>query len=127
MFKIPCVSLLGYVVAQVRAILQPITDPPTPPLLYIQYFNFAHFEDIGGRRVAVPSPHIEMFSMCRRFWSGNRFMGDIVRLDDVCQVIQLVPKFGPTVPPAMTCDNSLEVVTDFYVNSFVDKETFHAI
>ncbi|KAN0078155.1 hypothetical protein V8E55_010212 [Tylopilus felleus] len=117
----------SYVVAQVQAILQPITDPPTPPLLYIQYFNFAHFEDIGGRRVAVPSPHIEMFSVCCRFWSGNRFMGDIVHLDDVCQVIQLAPKFGPTVPPAMTCDNSLEVVTDFYVNSFADKETFHAI
>ena len=118
---------LGYVVAQVQAILQPIIEPPSPPLLYVQFFNFSHFKDVGGVRVAVPSPNIEMFTVRRRLRNGSRYLGDIVRLDNVCQVVQLVPKFGSGVPSIMTCDNSLELLGEFYVNSFADKEVFHAI
>lgn len=82
---------------------------------------------MGGVRVAVPSPDIEMFAVRRRLRNGSRYLGDIVRLDDVRQVVQLVPKFGSGVPSIMTCDNSLELLGEFYVNSFADKEVFHAI
>ncbi|KAI6009474.1 hypothetical protein F5J12DRAFT_718989, partial [Pisolithus orientalis] len=53
--------------------------------------------------------------------------GDIIPLDSICQVIQIIPKFGVKAPRGMTCDNCLDVECEFYINSFVDKETFHAI
>ena len=118
---------LGYIVAQVRAILQPVIEPPSPPLLYVQFFNFSHFEDVGGVHVAVPSPDIEMFAVHHWLQNGSQYLGDIVHLDDVRQVVQLVPKFGSGVPSIMTCDNSLELLGEFYVNSFADKEVFHTI
>ena len=54
-------------------------------------------------------------------------LGDIIPLDSVCQLIQLIPKFGVEVSGMMTGDNCLHVGHEFYINSFADKETFHAI
>ncbi|KAH0825928.1 hypothetical protein J3R83DRAFT_7607 [Lanmaoa asiatica] len=118
-----------YVVAQVRAILQPQTKPPSDPLLYVQFFSFSpsHIQGLNGIRVVTPAPHVEMFLVRRRIRNDGQFLGDIVYLNDVRQVVQLVPKFGSRVPENMTCDNSLEIGGEFYVNSFADKETFHAI
>ena len=119
----------GYLIAQVRAIVQPITNHTSPPLLYVEFFSFstAHFQMVDGICAAAPAPNLEMFLVHRRLQSDGQHLGDIIRLDNVCQVIELVPKFGSSVPQNMTCDNSLELGGDFYVNSFADKETFHAI
>ncbi|KAI6022479.1 hypothetical protein BKA83DRAFT_4054337, partial [Pisolithus microcarpus] len=118
-----------YLVAQVRAILQPITIPPSPPLLYVEFFNFsnAHFVVVDGIRVVAPAPKIEMFVVQRRVRTTGQHLGDIIRLDDIQQAVQLVPRFGAQVPPGMTCDNCLEVGREFYINSFANKEVFHAV
>ena len=121
--------LSGYLVAQVQAILQPITNPPCPPLLYVEFFNFSntHFTVVDSIRVPAPASDLEMFVVQRRFRNNGRPLHDIVPLDNVHQVVQLIPKFGSRVPEGMTCDNSLEHGGEFYINSFADKETFHAI
>ncbi|KAG9308640.1 hypothetical protein JVU11DRAFT_11593 [Chiua virens] len=118
-----------YLVAQVRAILQPVTDPMSPPLIYVEFFNFSntHFVNMDGICIAVPAPKIEMFVVQRRLRSNGQRLGDVVRLDDVRDIVQLVPKFGGKVSPSVTRDNSLEIGQEFYVNSFADKEVFHAI
>ncbi|KAH7908791.1 hypothetical protein BJ138DRAFT_1012076, partial [Hygrophoropsis aurantiaca] len=119
-----------YLVAQVRTILQPITDSPGPVLLYVQFFDFsnAHFAIVNGVRIVVPAPMVEMFLVKRRFRSNDQPLGDIVPMDSVRQVLQLVPKFGSSdVSEEMTCDNVLDVCREFYVNNFANKETFHAI
>jgi len=54
-------------------------------------------------------------------------LGDIIPLDSVRQVVQLIPKFGSVVPQEMTHDNCLDVSQEFFINSFADKETFHAM
>ncbi|KAG2144681.1 uncharacterized protein EDB93DRAFT_1087448, partial [Suillus bovinus] len=54
-------------------------------------------------------------------------LGDIVLLESVCQVIQLIPKFGKEVSASINCNNNLQLAQEFYVNNFADKETFHAI
>ncbi|KIK12808.1 hypothetical protein PISMIDRAFT_120205 [Pisolithus microcarpus 441] len=121
--------LIRYLIAQVRAILLPITVPPSPLLLYVEFFNFsnAHFTVVDGVRVTAPAPKIEMFVVQRRVRSNGQALGDIIRLDDIHQIVQLVPKFGAQVSPHMTCNNSLEVGREFHVNGFADKEVFHAI
>lgn len=82
---------------------------------------------VDGIRVAAPAPGLEMFVVRRRLRRDGRRLGDVVRLDDVRQVVQLIPKFGSKVPQNMTCDNSLELDGEFFLNTFADKETFHAV
>ncbi|KIK18553.1 hypothetical protein PISMIDRAFT_109244, partial [Pisolithus microcarpus 441] len=121
--------LISYLVAQVQVILLPITIPPSPLLLYVDFFNFsnAHFAVVDGVHVAAPAPKIKMFVVQQCIQNNGQALGDIIHLDDVHQVVQLIPKFGVQAPPEMTCDNSLEVGHKFYVNGFADKEIFHAI
>ena len=76
---------------------------------------------VDGIRVAAPAPGLEMFVVRRRLRRDGR------RLGDVRQVVQLIPKFGSKVPQNMTCDNSLELDGEFFLNTFADKETFHAV
>ena len=121
--------LIGYLIAQVRAILQPLTNPPSSPLIYVEFFNFsnAHFAVVDGIRVVAPAPKIDMFIVHRRLHNNGQHSGDIIRLEDVRDVMQLVPKHSGKVPADMTCNNCLELGREFYVNSFADKEVFHAI
>ncbi|KIJ57464.1 hypothetical protein HYDPIDRAFT_171680, partial [Hydnomerulius pinastri MD-312] len=118
-----------FLVAQVRAILQPVAAPLQAPLLYVEFFNFsnAHFAVVNGVRVVTPAPKIDMFLVHRRLRSNHLPLGDIIPMDSVRQVVQLIPKFGAVASLEMTCDNSLDVAREFYINSFADKETFHAI
>ncbi|KAL4065534.1 hypothetical protein V8B97DRAFT_2025692 [Scleroderma yunnanense] len=117
-----------YLVAQVRTILQPITSPASPPLIYVNFFNFSnmYYTIVDNVRVVSPAPKIEMFLVHRCFRSNGTPLGDIIPLDNVRHPIQLVPKFGVDAPRNMTCDNTLDVGREFYINSFADKETFHA-
>ncbi|KAL4072026.1 hypothetical protein J3A83DRAFT_4372007 [Scleroderma citrinum] len=118
-----------YLVAQVRTILQPITSPASPPLIYVNFFNFSnmYYTIVDNVRVVSPALKIEMFLVHRCFRSNGTPLGDIIPLDNVRHPIQLVPKFGVDAPRNMTCDNTLDVGREFYINSFADKETFHAI
>ncbi|KAH7910711.1 hypothetical protein BJ138DRAFT_1087120 [Hygrophoropsis aurantiaca] len=118
-----------YLVVQVRAVLQPVGVVPDQPLLYVEFFNFSphHIAIIDGTEIVVPAPNIDMFLVQRRHRSNSTRLGDIVPLEDVRQVIQLVPKFGKEISPTLDSENSLEVAREFYINNFADKETFHAI
>ncbi|KAH0838797.1 hypothetical protein J3R83DRAFT_7194 [Lanmaoa asiatica] len=70
---------------------------------------------------------LEMFLVqCWRRRNG-RCLGNVVPLDSVRQIVQLIPKFSAKALQNMTCNNSLEIVKEFYVNSFTDKEMFHTI
>jgi hypothetical protein len=63
----------------------------------------------------------------RHFHSNHTQMGDICLLQNVQQLVQLVPKFGQHADTTLTKDNSMEIGSDYYINNFADKETFHAI
>ncbi|KAG9312495.1 hypothetical protein JVU11DRAFT_6882 [Chiua virens] len=71
-----------YLVAQVRAILQPITDPSSPPLIYVEFFKFssAHFVVVDDTRIVAPAPKIEMFVVHHHLRSNDRRLGGIVQL-----------------------------------------------
>ncbi|KAF9222828.1 hypothetical protein BS17DRAFT_836007 [Gyrodon lividus] len=127
----PTSDIIGerYLVAQVKAILQPVTAPLQPPLLYVEFFNFsnAHFVVVNGVRIIIPTPKIDIFLVHHCLRSNKLPLGDIIPMDSVCQVVQLIPKFGAAALLEMTCDNCLDIARQFYINSFADKETFHAI
>lgn len=58
--------------------------------------------------------------------NGTR-LGDIFKLTDIREIIELVPRFGERMPDGLDCNNSLELMKSFYINNFSDKETFHTI
>ena len=120
---------IGYAVAQIQAILQPVSASRYAPIIYAEFFDFSNLyhTTVNDVRVATPAPDIEMFLVRQRLRSNNMPLGDIIPLDSVCQVIQLIPKFGVEVSGMMMGDNCLHVGREFYINSFADKETFHAI
>jgi len=125
--------MLGYLIVQVKAILQPITEAIhlNQPFLYVEFFNFSHtsstVDTIKNLHLVIPVPVTDMFLVQCHLKSDHTHLGDIVPLDSVRQVIQLIPKFGREVSATMNCDNSLQLACEFYVNNFADKETFHAI
>jgi hypothetical protein len=59
--------------------------------------------------------------------SNRERMGDIVKLTDIREAVELVPLFGARMADELNCDNSLEISDTFHLNNFADKETFHAI
>ena len=54
-------------------------------------------------------------------------MGDIARLIDVREIVELVPRYGTKMDGCLNSDTSLKLTDSFYMNNFADKETFHAI
>jgi hypothetical protein len=118
---------------QVRLILQPILSTsirPNPILFYGERFQYSPqhiLTTLDGGQVYVPEPGIDMFVVSRHLRSNGLRMGDIVEIQNVQQVVQLVPKFGKYADAALTKDNSIEIGREYYINSFADKETFHAI
>ncbi|KAG1844477.1 hypothetical protein F4604DRAFT_1884447 [Suillus subluteus] len=103
--------ILGHLIVQVKAIIQPVTETPrlNQPFLYVEFFNFSHlsFSTINNIHFVTPAPVTDIFQFNT--------------------VIELIPKFGQEAPLSMNCTNSLQLVRKFYVNNFADKETFHTI
>ena len=118
---------------QVRLILQPVTvEKSAPILLYGDFFKFslAHMNvSNNGDVVFVPADGIDMFILLRHRRGDGRRMGDIVSLENVIQVVDLIPQFGTMADRSMTCNTSLDsdLTEAFYLNHFATKENFHAI
>lgn len=98
--------------------------------MYSEFFKFSsqHTQRVDGVTVFAPVPNIEMFLLHRHLRSdGIRRVGDIVKLTDVREFVELVPRFGKRMDKNINCNNSLELSDSFYLNSFADKETYHSI
>ena len=118
---------------QIRIILQPVllnaNTTPQPYLVYAEFFKFSAdniANDENNTAVYTPVPGIDMFQVHRHKRSNGAWMGDIVPLNRILQVVELIPKHGVYVDPLLDCNNSLEGDI-FYVNNFLNKENFHAI
>lgn len=80
-----------------------------------------------GTDVVKPAPNIDMFIVDRHLHSNKSRMGDIYRVSAIREFIQLIPRFQAYIPEGIDHNNSLDLISSFYVNNFSDKEAFHAI
>ncbi|KAG2365992.1 hypothetical protein BDR07DRAFT_1470277 [Suillus spraguei] len=48
----------------------------------------------------------------------------VIHLDTIVRPCHLIPKLGPSVDPVWTSANGYEMAHDFYLNTFIDLETF---
>ncbi|KAI9573719.1 hypothetical protein HD554DRAFT_2013079 [Boletus coccyginus] len=121
----------GYPVAQVRAIFQ-LASPSCSkvklpsfldlPLLYVQPFEV----------VATPNNKLDT-----RLWKLRQVSSDphpglvraglVIPLTEVTQAIDLVPVFGVSVDHMVTAAMSQEVYNEFYLNYYMDKESFNTL
>lgn len=81
----------------------------------------------NGHTIYLPAPVIDMFVVEHHKRANGDRLGDIFKLEDIREILELVPRYGQKVPAGVTCNNSLEVMDSFYINNFSDKEMFHAV
>ena len=72
-------------------------------------------------------PVTGMYVVKRSSRSNGDRIGDIVPLSQTRIAAPLVPRYGLQADPKLTSRNSLEFSTEFYLNSFFDKELYYFI
>ncbi|KAH9011301.1 hypothetical protein EDB84DRAFT_1590710 [Lactarius hengduanensis] len=120
-------------VAQVRVLFQPVSNKQQNNLFlcYIEKFSFAGRRAEDGSQ--LEEENVDMYLLRRQFRSqvvgnGTRMcMGDIIPLTDIAHTVDLVPVYGAQKNPEITAKNSLDLPTNFYLNCFSDKETYHTL
>lgn len=113
--------------AQVRLIFQPVypKDRVNFHYAYIEYFDFVSRDSNG-----VPKTEIDfdMFLVRRaRPRSNNVPKGDVIRLSDVWQPVELVPKFDHEADRLLTPHNVLDRPKAWYLNCFWNKHCYQSI
>ncbi|KAG1847371.1 hypothetical protein F4604DRAFT_1594489, partial [Suillus subluteus] len=48
----------------------------------------------------------------------------IIHIDEIVRPCHLIPKMGQSVDRRWTSANTYELVSDFYLNSYIDLDTF---
>ena len=59
--------------------------------------------------------------------NGNTPMCDVIPLMGVREIVQLVPVFGAKMDTQFNSNTSLDLMQEFYLNNFANKNTFHTI
>jgi hypothetical protein len=57
----------------------------------------------------------------------NRRIGRVIPLSLVTRLVQLVPKFSSLEDRQLSAHNSMDICPEFYINPFMDKETYQAV
>lgn len=79
--------------------------------------------------VYSPESVTGMFLVHRHLRADGTRMSDVVKLTDIAEVVELVPKFGQQASQDWNTNNTVDgdLVHSFYLNDFASKENFHAI
>ena len=93
---------------------------PRTPFVYVEPLKHS------PKSKGVADPDVNMFSFVRTSnLRGDRTRrGLIVPLNRVWRPVELIPKFNKECDRTWTCDNAVELATEFYLNCFSDKPTY---
>ena len=115
---------LGYRVAQLRLIFQLEVDQEHPlfnrPLAYVHLFT----------PISTMCPNSQLYKVSKEEHGrgrNRRPLGVVVELASISRAIHLIPHYGPAVHKDLNSRNSLDLCQTFWVNSFLDKETYQAV
>jgi len=76
-------------------------------------------------RGVCPDPITGQYLVRRSTRTNGSRLGDVVPLLQARIPAPLVPRYGTQADPKLTSRNSLEYSTEFYLNSFFDKELYY--
>ena len=96
-------------------------------LVYAERFDIVSQSTHLGSTTSgkCPDPVTGMYIVKRSSRSTGARIGDIVPLSQIRIAAPLIPRYGPQADPKLTSRNSLEFSTEFYLNSFFDKELYY--
>lgn len=123
----------AFKVVQIRTIFRPLHAAASDPgeiYFYGESFVFSSANkgfNEAGEEVFIPEFGIDMFVVNRHLRNDGTRVGDVFKLVDICEFVELVPKYGKTMPEHINSDNSLELMQSYYINHFSSKEVYHAI
>lgn len=72
-------------------------------------------------------PDIQMYKVNFIRKQDVHRQGGIILLSRVHRLIQLIPLFGARANPLLSVHNSMDTAKNYYLNSFMDKETYQAV
>lgn len=101
----------------------PNRDPS--PLAYVELYDF-----VRSPTLAPPDRHgfhevQPSFHGAREL--GGRRKGFVLPVDDIVRSCQLIPKFSGPVNRLWTTDNILDICLNFYVNNYLDRDSFYML
>jgi hypothetical protein len=114
---------LGYLVAQVRALFRVHLQHSGHPLhrshlAYVQFFS-PPYDNVRKQP--------NMCVVSRQDGPDHTQRGQIVNMESIARFVQLVPKFGRAMDPTVDAINSMDIHTDYFLNSFADKEIYQSV
>ncbi len=114
-------SAAGYQVVQVRMIFCPNVHSGHMlhgrHLAYVQWFTTPK----------GPQKDNNMYSVQCLLTSEGTCRGDVIDILSIAHFVQLIPRFGRSVSSIIDCENSMEIVKSYYINSFTAKEIFQTV
>jgi hypothetical protein len=116
----------GYDVGQIKLIFHPVW-PTDVYLMYAERFEVIPQPISYGStlRGVCPDPVTGLYVMKRSTRADGSRLGDVVPLLQARIPAPMVPRYGVRADPKLTSRNSLEYSTEFYLNSFFDKELYY--
>jgi Plavaka transposase len=112
----------GYRIGQVRLIFKPRLSLNHPlfdvPMAYVYWFS---------KPSHTAERDINMYKLQYLRGAENVRTGGIVLLSSISRLIQMAPVYGPEANPRLSSENSMDLCQSYYVNSFMDKETYQAV
>ncbi|KAG1846303.1 hypothetical protein C8R48DRAFT_750604 [Suillus tomentosus] len=83
------------------------------PLAYVEWFTpFREPDELSGlRQISCSTHHLRRNSA-------------VIHVDEIIRPCHLIPKMGQSVNPTWMSANVYELASEFYLNTFIDLETF---
>ena len=116
----------GYDIAQIRLIFYPVWSMDVI-LTYAECFEIVPQPISYGSAShrGCPDPVTGLYMMKRSTWANGPCLGDVIPLLQARIPAPMVLQFGVQADPKLMSRNSLEYSTEFYLNSFFDKELYY--
>lgn len=109
---------LGHIPCQLRLIFRPLGRKGTEWPWRDRFLVYTYRYDVIGRDAS----QLDILKKAKR--ANNERLGDIVPLSQVRAYVHLIPRFGETADRRLTHTNSSELLNEFYLNKYFDKNTF---
>jgi len=126
----------GHLVAEIRLVFRIV--PPTgsevhqQPFIFDSFLVYAQQFDVVPQQVNnIPTKTLDLvtklYSLKRaKRADGSRF-GDILFLDQVRAFADVAPQFGKVAPNTFQKTSSIQLASEFWLNTFFTKDFYYAI
>ncbi|KAH7917007.1 hypothetical protein BV22DRAFT_1052756, partial [Leucogyrophana mollusca] len=128
-YEWPRSGLNGHTVAQIRAILHPLSSRQEhrrswdkEALAYVERFDIIPQPD-GSLVDRATQMHV----LKRALRSNGQPMGDIIPLKQLRSLVQLIPRFRSNADARLKSTNVMKYSSTFYLNKFFSKELYYAL